>query len=273
MSTAKTQAPFKILKPDQTFEGRSYTDLITSWSNWLVSSAPDYKSNKELLFLRGNLQYEYDARGQQTEKEGDFLDRTGDRCDTIFTETSVFVPILTAMYTINEGYQGNQMTDEGALRYAVRRDIDEGRRLWLTCKYKGNDYVPVIAPPESFENFYFETPLFVLNVARDSPLVGKLEPPLAPGTTYEAVAGGYFVIMQFKTHGYYRLHFGGFGPGSYYSDAFYDLRVLANKPKPFLEDVSAVRYEAKINSITIKPNLYFHMEKEDEIDKKSPLRV
>ena len=206
MTASNTKTPFTVLLPDKTFEGRSYSDLVTSWSAWLVSSTPDYQSNKGLLFLRGNLDYKADVGGDRTEKEDEFLDRTGDRCETIYAETSVFLPILSAMYTIGEAYQGNKIADEGSLRYAVRKDADESRRIWLTCKYKGNDYTPVIT--NLAEDYYFETPLFVLNVAKDSPLVGKFEHPLAPGSTYEAVTGGYFVVIQFTVPGIYRLLLG-----------------------------------------------------------------
>ena len=67
----------KVLKPNESYRGRNYSDWIEEWSNWLVSSSVDYNTDGHMLFLRGNLEYESDQSGNRFVKPGKFLDRTG----------------------------------------------------------------------------------------------------------------------------------------------------------------------------------------------------
>ena len=58
----------KVLKPNESYRGRNYSDWIEEWSNWLVSSSVDYNTDGHMLFLRGNLEYESDQKWQPIRK-------------------------------------------------------------------------------------------------------------------------------------------------------------------------------------------------------------
>ena len=256
-----------VLKPNDTFGGRTYSDWIEQWSNYLVSSSVDYNSGEQILFLRGNLDYEEDKSGKRFIKPGKFLDKTGSLGETIYNNTAVFIPIMTAMFSLNDPHESIQLLDEGGLRYAVRRDISEGGEMWL--RYKDS------SPSSAFQtvvtniqDYYFETPVFTLRVSSENPLLTKFESPTDPGD-YETVQGGYFVIVKNLTPGKYRFHFGGHGRGYYYTDAVYDINVQSSKSRDLTKDISS---QNKSKGPTGPKDLkkFLHLKTEDDIDNSSP---
>ena len=48
----------------ENFQGMSYGDWATTWDNWLMSDNPDQGNRKDIVFLRGNLDYRSVAPGQ-----------------------------------------------------------------------------------------------------------------------------------------------------------------------------------------------------------------
>lgn len=228
-----------ILKKDETYRGRSYSDWITQWSNLLVSASPDYQVGIDMFFLRGNIDYAADPRGNRTVEPGKFFDRTGSLGHTIYQNTALFVPVMTAMYSINDGYEAKQLFDEQDVRYAVRRDISEGGKMWLRVKTK-KGYEPVIKDGD-IKDYYSETAVFTLRVSNQSPLIDKFEAPVIPGE-YQTVQGGYFVILTDLSPGTYRFHFGGNGKGYYYTDAVYDITVAEQESRDLSSDVSSQQF-------------------------------
>lgn len=258
----------KILEPHESYKGRSYSEWIEEWSNMLVSASPDYTSGAEMLFLRGNLDYEADQSGNRFVKPGKFLDKTGNLGDTIYKNTALFIPVMTAMFSLNEPYESIQLLDEEGLRYAVRRDISEGGKIWLRYKTSRGGYQPVIRNA-SIKDYYFETAMFTLRVSRESPLLGKFESAFDPGE-YETVQGGYFVILTDLNPGAYRFHFGGFGRGYYYTDAVCDIKVLQDASRDLAEDVSSTNLSHNQTVMNIQKKTFLHLKTEDDIDNTSP---
>ncbi len=264
-SNTKFKVPKFVLKPDEMHRGRSYSEWIESWANLLVSGSPDYPTGNQMRFLRGNIDYKSDEGGSRFKEPGKFFDKTGNLRETIYSDTAVLIPIVTALYTINEPYEGRALLDEEGLRYAVRKDITEGGKMWLRIKSKKDDvYKPVV---DNLEKYYFESAKFTLNVSRDSPLVGKFEYPLAPNN-YEAVQGGYFVILHDLPPDTYRLNFGGFGRGFYYTASVYDIKVMELSDTNLAKDISQVNKGVLPPEIEL--NKYFHLKIEKEIDESSP---
>lgn len=263
--------------------GRSYSEWIESWSNLLVSDSPDYQSGNEMLFLRGSIDYKTDSSGVRSKEPGKFFDKTGNLGETIYENTALFIPIISALYTINETYEGRPLLDEEGLRYAVRKDIAEGGDMWLRVKSdKDPKYKPIVALTDKNDinnDFYFETAKFTLNVSRNSPLVAQFEYPYPPNN-YEAVQGGYFVILYDLDPGIYRFNFGGFGRGSYYSAGVYDITVLKGNTRNLVKDVSKENLpEEKENDkenqkiLTLNKAKVFHLKIEDDIEKSSPFNL
>lgn len=223
------------LKPNERYMGRSYPEWIEEWSNLLVSSSPDYQNGAEMLFLRGNLDYEADKSGNRYVKPGKFFDRTGSLGLTIYKNTALFIPVMSSMYSLNDAYEATPLLDEENVRNAVRNDISQGGKMWLRYKEPGSDYKSVLEENE-LKKYYFETSVFTLRVSNQSPLIEKFETAFNPGE-YETVQGGYFVILKNLPEGNYRFSFGGFGNGFYYTAATYDITVKG-KSRNLVDDVS-----------------------------------
>ena len=269
---------FDILKPNAIFEGKGYSDLLQEWANWLVSSSPDYQSNESVLFLRGNLDYNSDEGGlRDTESKGLLkIDQT------IYKNTLVFIPVMTAMYTLNEMYEGKQLLDEASIRYAVRKDTSMSPKVWLRYQtQKDSSYTPVLPTdvknlPSDLTKYYVETPKFNLSVKSDSPFRQKFEYPLA-ADNYEAVAGGYCVALKnLDPELTYRFHFGGFGRGTYRTDVFYDISVLKQEAKFLTDDISSEDVAKGDDGKLLKADdpkrkKFLHLKNEDELNNTSPL--
>jgi hypothetical protein len=67
-------------------------------------------------------------------------------------------------------------------------------------------------------------------------LNAKSEVPEEVGE-FESIVGGYFIIIRALAHSSYRIIFGGSGPGTYYTNAVYDIRVEGRR-KQRLVDLS-----------------------------------
>ena len=261
---------FDILDPEGIFEGRGYSDLIQEWANWLVSSSPDYQSSEHVLFLRGDLEYRTGEDEQQKTGEGLFAKLGGLR-ETIYKNTLVLIPIMTAMYTMNEMYEGKQLLDEASLRDAVRKDSSRSQKVWLRYQTSKNPSKhQVVLQGKRMEEFYFESSKFILSVKSDNPFREKFEYPLA-ADNYEAVQGGYFVALtNLKPDRTYRFHFGGYGRGLYSTDAVYDISVLNEVTRYPADDSSENATQGLLADKDPKVKKYIHLKNEDEIKNKFP---
>jgi len=264
---------FKILQPNERYRGRSYSEWIEEWSNLLVSISPDDQNASEMFFLRGNLDYEPDETGYRIIKPGKFYNRTGSLGQTIYKNTALFIPVMTAMYSVNDQYLTRQLLDEEDLRNAVRRDLSDGREMWLRFKDSKDGYKPVI-PKNEITKYYFETAVFTVSVSSQSPLVDKFEAALAAGE-HETVQGGYFVILTDLEKGKHRFHFGGNGRGYYYTDAVYDITVLPYESRNLANDVSNKNLtegkgESIIETQDKERKNYLHLKTEDTVENISP---
>jgi hypothetical protein len=235
---------FSILNQGELLKGRTYSDWIVQWSNNLLSRSPDIFENGEMLFARGNVSYKDDDQGSRLKEPGGFLNRMEDRGYNIPADGSIFIPVITAMYSEIDSYEGKQTDEERHMRYAARTDLSEGREMWLIYKKRQEDgkwpaAYTVVTP--DLEKFVFESSYFTLNVDESSPLRLKLEYPMEKGK-YDAVTHGYFVILHDITSGTYRFNFGGKGRGEYYTHCGLDVTIGGEISKNSLD-------------ISSKPNL------------------
>jgi hypothetical protein len=218
-----------IVPPDRNFRGMSYGDWITVWNNWLLSQDPDNNDEGDMLFLRGNINYKPVGGMEGAPRHIDpkmFYDRTGPKGERIFEGTSIFFPVIDSMMKIGERYDGKIMKRIEELRYSVNKDINEGGPVWATIIKKGDTKPSKIV--KNLKDYRVESPLFKLNIPEDSLLMDKTEYVSKPGI-YDAVSGGYFILIRSLAPSTYRINFGARGRGIYRTNAVYDIMVEGSK--------------------------------------------
>jgi hypothetical protein len=234
----------KILKPGENYKGLSYGNLIATWTNWLFSSGVDYSETTDILFLRGsvgvyessttsNIVYESTTTGKtaktsaikiQSSIATKFLNQTDENTRFIYQGTAIFVPVICAFYRIGDYYEGSRIEDEGGLRNAVFRTLEAGNNLWAKCKYRDDEETEGYPIIQDFKSYYMESPIFKLIVSERNKLKDELDEPFEAGV-FDAVTGGYFLLLKNLPPGYYRIRFGGKGKGNYFTDAIYDIAI------------------------------------------------
>jgi hypothetical protein len=196
---------FEVLEPGESWRGKTYGEWLAECWQKCLSSNPDDTSGG-ILFLRAST-----AKGP--------LVRTGNKAVTISSDTSIFLPVITAEV---DQYDSPDLKDEAAWRAAANKDIDEGdppSKIVATI----DDEVVV----KDLRKFRVESPTFSLNVPNDSLLKDDLEVK-APVGTCEAVAAGYcLIIKSLPPRGEpYAIKIKAKGRGSYEHDETYDIKVI-----------------------------------------------
>lgn len=240
----------KIVEPNENFRGMSYGDWIEIWSNWLFSGFPNYVADEDILFCRGFLEFAgspYDITQQQyiveTPRGGDGkptrdIIRTTERrlllnkdkdcevdlSDRVPTGTAIFVPLLTAMYSIGNKYEGRTLDNEFDVRRAVMKDTYESREVFFKVRKPESSRPKIKLVPD----YRFETRLFTIRISESSPFIGYQREEIQPGD-YESVAGGYFVIMSDLPEGNYTIEFGGKGRDGYRTRTVHRIEVLGER--------------------------------------------
>jgi hypothetical protein len=215
----------EIIPPSKNFKGMSYADWIVIWNRWLMSEDPDAYNGRDVLFLRGNVNYRPISGISGAPRHIDpnaIYDRTGQNGETIFEGTSIFIPVLTSLFTIGHLYDGKVIKNEEELRYIVNKDTDESGAIWATIMMDGDRKPSKIV--NDLKEFRAETPLFRLIVPELCLLRDLSDEPLKAGA-YEAMSAGYFLMIRKLPPSNYRILFGGKGRGVYYTNAAYDITV------------------------------------------------
>ena len=219
------------MPPEKTFKGLSYGDWLAIWSNWLISRDVESYDGGDMLFLRGYVGYEAVSDAADAMRYQDpeiFLDRTGDKKLNILNGTAVFVPTAVSVNAIGCDYEGKFIENEKDLRYAVNHEINHVRSIWATVKFNHSKESIKLVP--DLRSYRIETPLFKLCVPEDSTLNNLLDYPFKPGV-YDAVAGGYFVLLPELAPSTYQIDFGCEGPGDYSTRGVYDITVYRDSRK------------------------------------------
>jgi hypothetical protein len=218
-----------VVPPELNFRGMSYGEWVTVWNNWLLSEDPDTYDGGDVLFLRGNINYKpvegIEGAPRHIDPHGVY-DRTGQKGERIFEKTSIFFPVIDSMIKIGEMYDGNVIERIEELRYTVNKDINEGGSMWATIIRKGDIKPSKIV--KNLKDYRVESPLFRLVIPKNSLLKDKTEYASKPGI-YDAVSGGYFIMIRSLPPSTYRINFGAKGRGTYRTNAVYDIVVEGKK--------------------------------------------
>jgi hypothetical protein len=226
-----------VVSPEENFKGISYGEWAAVWTNWLLSEDPDTYYGSDVLFLRGNINYKPTGELSDSPRYIDpqeLHNRTRKNGETIYEGISIFVPVMTAYFTIGDVYDGRLVKTEEDLRDFVNKDINQTGTIWATIIKKGNKKANKIV--KNLKEYRIESPLFKLTVSDKSPLKDKMETKQKTGI-FDAVAGGYYLMIKSLPSGTYRLFFGGKGRGPYYTKSVYDI-VVKGKKRNTLVDVS-----------------------------------
>ncbi len=196
---------FEVVSPDERWHGKKYGEWLAECWQKCLSSNPDDTSGG-MLFLRAST-----AKGPVV--------MTGNNAITISSDTSIFLPVLTAEM---DRYDSPDLKTEAAWRAAANKDIDEGdppSKIVATI-----DDEPIV---EDLKEFRVESPVFSLNVPDDSLLKDELEVK-EPVGTFEAVAAGYCLIIKslVPREEPYTINVKAKGRGSYEQDETYDIKVI-----------------------------------------------
>ena len=224
-----------VVSPNENFKGMSYSDWISIWANWLWSADPDNYDGGDMLFLRGNINYgpvggiEGAPRFIDTKS---FYDRTGDKGETINEKTGILIPILTSQLNIESNFDGKKISTREKLRYYVNKDIDRMHSVWANILNNGNKRPLKIV--KNIRAFKVQSQVFKLSIPNDSLLNTKSEEPEVVGE-HESIVGGYFVILKSLPPSSYHLIFGGRGPGTYYTNSIYEIKVEGRKRERLLD--------------------------------------
>jgi hypothetical protein len=214
---------FDVVPAHENFRGLSYGDWAAIWNNWLMSEDPDNTTRKDILFLRGNLDYKPVGTNNHAPR---FLDprsalmRIEENAQGIFEKTAILIPVLTATYSIGDIYEGRRLDSEYKLRDAVNRDTDESLRIWARLAHGKN----VFRIADDLNEYRIESPLFKLSIPTNSRLRLSTQIVADPGI-YDTVVGGFFLILRSLSPGKHRIEFGGEGRGNYGTNSIYDIVV------------------------------------------------
>lgn len=229
-----------VVPPSQNYRGMSYGEWAIEWDRWLMSEDPDRKIRKDILFLRGHLDYKPVSSGFNVPRFmnfNSFLDRTGEKGEKIFRNTAVLVPLLTARYSLGDIYDGKRIDCETQLRDAINKDTDESLRAWAVIQQLNSKKPRKIVP--DINGFRIESRLYKLQIPAKSKLRNKMECTAHPGV-YDSIIGGYFVIIKSLPEGRFRITFGGEGRGRYSTCSIYDISVNSER-RQGIEDFSSRR--------------------------------
>lgn len=218
-----------VVPVHENFKGLSYGEWAAIWATWLMSEDPDRTARTDILFLRGNINYRpvnNIADGPRFLNTADYLDKTGKNGEIIDTYMAILIPVLTAQYSVGMVYEGKKIVSEHELRDAVNKDTDQSEMTWATIGKKGSRKGSRIV--RDISNYRVESPFFKLSIPPSSKFNPRTEDHLKPGS-YEAVVGGYFIIIQSLPLGKFQIRFGGRGRGGYGTDSLYDIEVRKRK--------------------------------------------
>jgi hypothetical protein len=187
-----------IVPPNWIYRGLSYGNWAATWWNWLFSNQEQVGS---VYFLRGNTDLE----------QG--IVRTGRNGLTLFSDTAIFFPIIC---TITSRLVFPNPVNEMTRRSESAERQREPSRLMVIIDDTG---IP------NLDEYYAESPEFILDVPESSPLRNCFEPLVQSGKG-EAVTAGYWILIKPLPTGKHRIQFEGRHQDGFRTTGDYSIRVI-----------------------------------------------
>jgi hypothetical protein len=237
-STFSVDGHFIAVRPDQTFRGMTYSDLMADWWNWVYSSDPDHLVDNDIAYLRGNLIGDpyypeaYALRAGTPELVNDVrtvYDRTGFKGINITTNTALFFSVYDTNFVVSDQYEGKELMNSFECRIAARREFNTLSALWATFRVMKDGIwtppKPIITDEEGLKSFYAESSPFKLVASGGNRINREPAYYLQGPKEYEGVALGVFLLLTNFKEGKYRLDIGGISGVDYFTRAVYDINV------------------------------------------------
>ena len=191
-----------ILPPNQTYHGMSYGDWAATWWNWLFS---DQEQVGSVFFLRGNVDLE----------QG--IVRVGKNGPIVYSDTAIFFPVICTITS--------ELTNPLATTEMIRRKISSDSQREPSILSLSVNNIEISGVTEH----YTESPEFVLDIQKSSPILNYFEPTPRMGKA-EAVAAGYWFLIKPLPLGNYRLEFEGRHKDGFRSTGSYEIKVVKRPP-------------------------------------------
>lgn len=250
---------YQAIKPDQTYKGLTYADLIADWMNWVYSDDPDERNDNSFTYLRGNnigdpYNSESSALSASTFDVVDDIkniyDRTGFRGITITSNSAIFFPVFDTNFVLNDTYLGKVLQTPYDLRIGTRNEYNQVSAMWATIQVSnGEDWVEGNPIVEDLSEYYAESYPFQLFASAGNKLNREPKYYLQGPHDYLGVSVGTYLLLSNFKPGKYRLDFGGISRVPYFTRAVYDITVIETSQPP-VNDISSL---AAKKSFTPKP--------------------
>jgi hypothetical protein len=218
---------YKILGPTELYEGRSYSDLLSEFWNWIFSIDCDRTNIGDVVFLRG-VTFPKDLKELHYRYSNEPVVMIGENKLVISTDQAIFFNCYT---TMSESLDQNIPNTSTARRNDVVISLNHaGVPSEEQISIDGSQIV--LPSGLKLADFRTVTNDFILNVPDPSSgttLGPYFETILSPGD-HPSVAGGYCLLIQFNTPGTHYIHSIGKGVpwqgGEYVTELFYEIQVI-----------------------------------------------
>ncbi|MFI5405355.1 MAG: hypothetical protein ACHQ1D_02450 [Nitrososphaerales archaeon] len=245
---------YDVIPPNQVYQGKTYSDLVSDWFNWFLTTDPDKHTLGPVVFLRS---VKFPATNSKPNGAGITSDptvsndfpmdpslyrsyvnepnvRVGKDRLQIYLDQALLAPVITAYSEASRPY-----VDWGLMQDFTGLTIDRGDDppdvTALTINGEN------VIPSGEMYKYRVVTPVFTAIVPEAEfgrSLKDYLETSIAPGH-YPVIVEGYFVLIRFNAPEMYWIHSqasaGREMSGPYFSESLYQVEVSL-RPDPCGQD-------------------------------------
>ena len=235
---------YRVIKPSQIYNGRTYGSWVTDWFNWFLSADADTRNSGPVVFLRtvgvpnsvnkskgledGDIENQYsDDPNFPKSYSNDPNVRIGAEKIQIYEDQAVLWPLIVATEIARKPY-----FDYGYMQDFTGLTIDYGDNPPDPDQYTING--DIIRPAIDIRDHRILTPIFTVVVPETE--YGRsakdfLQEAIPP-SHYPALVEGYFLLVKFEP-GNYLVHSFASAPretrGPYFAELLYEIDVNARK--------------------------------------------
>ncbi|HLN35441.1 MAG TPA: hypothetical protein VK250_09215 [Nitrososphaeraceae archaeon] len=232
-----------VVKPTDNYHGRSYSDLVKEFIQWLLQYDPDNQSLKDVIFLRGIDFHGYSSYSHRFVK-------IGNDALQVYSDQAIFITVITSFADRVHHHLETPEKRKDYVNQLIQMGDDPPSNNQVT--------IDGLHPEIQMSDHKVITDDFTIQVPE--PLEGKtlgqiLDVPFnIPGPT-EVVAGGYFILLKPLEVGKHIIGYFGNGDFGYRNQTLVELDVVPRgtlilKPTMHPGEMKALKsiVESKINA-------------------------
>lgn len=235
----QTQRGYNIIEPNETFQGKTYSDWIEDWTRWFLMPNPDQNNSGSVVFMRG---MSFSSTDNYT---GQGVVKVGNDSLEISTDQRVLLPLITST-AVAEAGESSQ-----SLYQLVRSDITNGANPPAPQNVLiDNQPIDVELGGYRFETSVFQ--VYIPSAPYGQSLADYVVPPIKTrDTILPCVSSGYFVLLQMTEVRGYDILSAVFGNrdqiGLYKASLLYHLQVEAGQGRTQGTGVSPMSTQLSVN--------------------------